>query len=167
MPRVVSDLSADFFTDDGPMPKTTQPATPSRRAVLPQMVESPPDPQKIAAQAEELQRQQDGRLWQQQEAASQKAQQELNQEVEQGQKEQEQMENEPRIQDAPGPEQMGFPAGLEQQNEPGQDEERIQDAPGPAQTLSGQPGQEAPRIQDAPGPAQTMPQPQPQPQPQL
>jgi hypothetical protein len=159
IPKVVSDLSADFFTDDDPMPKTTQPvAASSRRVVLPQPVESPPDPQKIAAQAEELQRQQDGRLWQQQEAASQRAQEELNQEVERGQKEQEQMENEPRIQEAPGPEQMGLPAGLEQT---GQEEERIQDAPGPAQTLPGQPGQELePRIQDAPGPAQTMPQPQ-------
>jgi hypothetical protein len=157
MPRVVSDLSADFFADDDPMPKATQPAaTPSRRMVLPQAIESPPDPQKIAAQAEELQRQQDGRLWQQQEAASQKAQEELNQEVERAQKEQDQMENEPRIQDAPGPEQMGLPVGLEQ---PGQEEERIQDAPGPAQTLPGQPGQDSePRIQDAPGPAQTMPQ---------
>jgi hypothetical protein len=155
MPRVVSDLSADFFSDDDPMPKTTQrAANPPRRAVLPQVVESPPDPQKIEAQAEELQRQQDGRLWQQQEAASQKAQEELNQEVERSQKEQDQMENEQRIQDAPGPEQMGFPAGLEQP-----EEERIQDAPGPAQTLQGQPGQESePRIQDAPGPAQTMPQ---------
>jgi hypothetical protein len=155
MPRVVSDLSADFFTDDDPMPKTAQPETHLRRAVLPQVVESPPDPQKIAAQVADQQRQQDGRLWQQQEAESQKAQEELNQEVERGQKEQDQMQNEPRIQEAPGPEQMGLPAGLEQ---PSEDEERIQEAPGPAQTLPAQPGQEAPRIQDAPGPSQTLPQ---------
>jgi hypothetical protein len=157
-PKVVSNLSTDFFTDDDPMPKTTQAAPHPRRVVSQQAEVSPPEPQKVAAQAEELQRQQDGRLWQQQEAQSQKAQEELNQEVERAQKEQDQMENEPRIQDAPGPEQMGLPTGLEQP-----EEERIQDAPGPAQTMPAQPGQELePRIQDAPGPTQTLPQ-----QPQL
>jgi hypothetical protein len=157
VPRAVPEPIPDFFADDDPMPKMGQPQAQLRKVVLPlpAVVEPPqPDPQQVAAEAEERQREQDGRLWQQQEAASQKAQEELNQEVERGQKEQERMENEPRIQDAPGPEQMGLPAGLEQP-----EEERIQDAPGPAQTLSAQPGQESgPRIQDAPGPAQTLPQ---------
>jgi hypothetical protein len=164
VPRVMPEPRTDFFSDDDPMPKTSQPDAHRRRAVVPQVVQSLPDEQQIAAQAAERQRQQDGRLWQQQEAESQKAQQELNQEVERGQKEQEQMENEPRIQDAPGPEQMGLPTGLEQPSQPGSDGERIQDAPGPSQTLPSQGGQPSPRIQDAPGPAQTLPQ---QPQPQL
>lgn len=53
-----------------------------------------------------------------------------------------------------------------------QSEPRIQDAPGPgAQPLPGNPAiqptapSEPPRIQDAPGPAQTLPKPPPTPQP--
>jgi hypothetical protein len=135
--------SVDLFPDT-PAPNMVQPqARRHHRVEMPQAVPTPEDSQQAAAEAMARQREQDARLEQQQEAESQKAQRELDHEVEQDQKAQEQIQEEPRIQDAPGPEQMGLPPGLE--GEPGQ------------------PGQEPPRIQDAPGPAQTLPQPQPHP----
>ena len=134
------------------MPKTSQPEAHRRRVVLAPVVPPEPDPQLVAAEAEARQREQDGQLWQKQEAESQKAQEELNHEVERAQKEQDEMQEEPRIQDAPGTVDFGQPV------QAGEEQERIQDAPGPGSMLSGQPDQAAPRIQDAPGPVQAVPQ---------
>jgi hypothetical protein len=132
--------SVDLFPDT-PAPDTA-PQARRHRVEIPEAAPSPVNSQQAAAEARAQQRAQDARLEQQQEAASQKAQRELDHEVEQSQKVQDQMQQEPRIQDAPGPEQMGLPPGLDGQ--------------------PNQLGQEPPRIQDAPGPAQTQPQPQPQ-----
>jgi hypothetical protein len=126
--------SVDLFTDTPP--DMTQPRR-RHRVEMPPPAPPAVDNQQAEAEAVARQKEQDARLEQQQEAASQKAQREIDQEVEQRQKQQEQMEEEPRIQDAPGPEQMGLPPGLEgQTSQPGQDEPRIQDAPGPSQTIA-------------------------------
>lgn len=79
---------------------------------------------------EAAQRAQDARLLQQQQAASQHQQEDVNQTVQQSIKQTLQMQQEPRIQSAPGPSQ--------------DPNVRIQDAPGPAPAPQG--------IQDAPGP---------------
>jgi hypothetical protein len=55
-----------------------------------------------AAAASAAQRRQDERLFQQQEAASQRQQEELNRDIEENVRTQEEMQAEPRIQDAPG-----------------------------------------------------------------
>jgi hypothetical protein len=128
-PAAMPPSSTDLFPDS-PMPVPAQPQARRRHRVeMPQAMPAPEDSQQAAAEAMAQQKAQDARLEQQQEAASQKAQRELDHEVEQSQKVQEQMQQEPRIQDAPGPEQMGLPPGLE-----GQTEQGIQDAPGPTQT---------------------------------
>jgi hypothetical protein len=59
------------------------------------------DPQAAAAAEAAAQRLQDDRLLQEQEAASQQQQEELDQEIEQNLRTQEEMEAEPRIQDIP------------------------------------------------------------------
>ncbi len=126
--------------DQGPVERRPS----SGRRLRANPIASPaPDVQAAAA----AQRRQDARLLQQQRVASQQQQNELNDEVLQVTRQQQQIQEEPRIQDAPEP-----PAstGL------GPDAPRIQDAPGPYQ---GQDGQTTPRIQDAPGPAQTQPSP--------
>jgi hypothetical protein len=148
VPRAEPELGP--YEDDDPMPKGSQPAEAHRhRVVLAPVVPPEPDPQLVAAEAEARQREQDGRLWQQQAVESQKAQEELDHEVQRAQKEQDEMQEEPRIQDAPTVD-MGQPV------QPGEEQERIQDAPGPSQ---GWPTQlSAPRIQDAPGPVQAIPQ---------
>ncbi len=125
--RVIPSESGDLIVNQDPTPEASQPRHRVRVEMLRPAGPTAEDAQEAAAQAEERQRQQDARLWQQQEAASQKAQQELNQEVDRSQKEQEQMQAEPRIQDAPGPDQMGLPSGLEALPSP----QGIQDAPGP------------------------------------
>ena len=125
-----------------------QPSTRRRTPVTP-MQDQPVDPQVTEA----AQRRLDSRLLQQQRAASRQQQTELNDEVRQITRQQQEIQDEPRIQDAPEPPGS---SGL------GPDAPRIQDAPGPDQGVYGQP---APRIQDAPGPAQTQPTPsQPPPQ---
>jgi hypothetical protein len=63
-----------------------------------------------AAAAAEAQRWQDARLLQQQEAASERQQEELDQEIEQDQKTEQEMETEPRIQDVP---ELPEPAPME------------------------------------------------------
>ncbi|WP_158794833.1 hypothetical protein [Granulicella sp. L60] len=149
-------LPPDF---DAPLPAedpdTSQSAAVHRqRRAAPQPVQLPAPVVRFDAEAADaVQRRQDARLLQQQEAASQAQQKELNQVVDRSVKAQQQMEAEPRIQDAPTGGFAPVPEGP-----------RIQDAPGPAQTLPHQPGQEEedePRIQDAPGPAQTQPTPPP------
>src|ERR1700733_12407293 len=133
-----------FSVDDaGAVGNTVVPPQPARhrqRVDAPQPVQTAVNNQPTDAELAAQQRQQDAGLLQQQQAASQRQQQELNRMVDQSEKAQEQEDDEPRIQDAPGP----APAP------------RIQDAPGPA------PG---PRIQDAPGPSQTLPPLDPEPAP--
>ena len=129
--------------DQAPMERR---ASPRRHARTEEVQPQPVD----AQAAEATQQRRDARLLRQQQATSQAQQRELNGEVERSAKARQQVQDEPRIQDAPEPPAS---SGL------GPDAPRIQDAPGPDQ---GQPGQEPPRIQDAPGPAQTQPQPQPQ-----
>ena len=63
-----------------------------------------------AAAVAEVQRRQDARLLQQQEAASERQQEELDQEIEQNVRAQQEMEAEPRIQDVP---ELPLPAPVE------------------------------------------------------
>jgi hypothetical protein len=129
-----------FSVDDAGGNTAPPPARHRRRADAPQPVQAPVNSQPTDAELAAQQKQRDEGLLLQQQAASQRQQQELNKIVEQSQKATEQQQDEPRIQEAPGPE----PAP------------RIQDAPGP------EPG---PRIQDTPGSSQTQPPAQPQPAP--
>jgi hypothetical protein len=143
------DFDAPLPAED---PETSQAAVHRQRRAVLQPVQPPAPVVRFDAEAAgAAQRRQDARLLQQQEAASQAQQKELNQVVDRSVKAQQQMEAEPRIQDAPTGGFAPVPEGP-----------RIQDAPGPAQTLPSQPGQQEddePRIQDAPGPAQTQPAP--------
>jgi hypothetical protein len=100
-----------------------------------------------AAQLEAMQREQDERLLQRQQADSQRQQQEQERAVEQWVKTVQAQQDEPRIQDAPGPAQTGLLPGV---------------PPPPSQPSN----EDEQRIQDAPGPAQTIPAPQPQPEPE-
>jgi hypothetical protein len=132
-PRAVPAPRVEPFPSDAGAVDDTLPPQPARprRTVAPAQVQRLVDDRETEAEAAAREKQRDARLQQQEEAASQRQQQELNQTVEQIQKAQEQQQEEPRIQDAPGP----GPAP------------RIQEAPGPAP---------APRIQDAPGPSQPV-----------
>lgn len=77
----------------------------------------------------------DQRLLQQQQAASAEAQKITDQQVKAAQKQHDQLQNEPRIQDAPGPAQTGVVPAAGAPTAPVSSDQRIQDAPGPAQTL--------------------------------
>ena len=143
VPRARPEPSFAPLPFEAPVDTVEQPSQVSHRhrAPAPQVASAPVVRQPVEVDVVALQGRQDAKLLQQQEAASQRQQQELNVEVEQSQKAQDEEQNEPRIQDAPGP-------------TPGSG---IQDAP----TLAPHQG-----IQDAPGPAQTLPQPQTAPEPQ-
>jgi hypothetical protein len=146
-PRTAPAPRAESFPADdaGAVGATTSPLPQNRhrrRVDLPQTAPTPVVNQPTDAELEAQQKERDQGLLLQQQAASQRQQQELNRMVEQSQKAQEQEQEEPRIEDAPGP-------------TPGP---RIQDAPGPPP---------APRIQDAPGPSQTLPPAPPQAPPQM
>ena len=84
--------------DQGAMPRADR--TPRRRQPVQPVQAQNTDAQ--AAATEEVQRRQDARLLEHQQAASQRQQQELDQEIEQNMRTQEEMEAEPRIQDTPG-----------------------------------------------------------------
>ena len=99
-------------------PANTQPSTPPQSA-------------------EELQRQKDAALLKQQQADSLRQQREQEAAVRRRAKQVQEQQNEPRIQDAPGPAETGALPGY---------------PPPPPRN-----DQDAPRIQDAPGPAQTIP----------
>lgn len=88
------------------------------------IVRVPSAPVDTDEQVEARQRQQDQRLYERQEAASQKAQRELDVEVQRSQKAQDDMQAEPRIQEAPGP-----PPGFLEDSGSGQDGVRIRDSP--------------------------------------
>jgi hypothetical protein len=111
-------------------------------------VEQPasPEARMRAAQLEAIQREQDGQLLLRQRADSQRQQQEQERDVQQWAKTVQAQQDEPRIQDAPGPAQTGVLPGVPPPGQPSDEEEQ--------------------RIQDAPGPAQTIPAPQPSAQPE-
>ena len=132
---------------------TSQPAqTSPKLQAIPLEAEppSPPTPPAVAAQ----QKASDQKLLQQQEQQSAQAAQLTNQQVQQAQKQKDQIQNEVRIQDAPGPGQTGVVPAAGVPVAPVNADQRIQDAPGPAQTLPTLPatssGQPAPAPQQAP-----------------
>ncbi|HWW99031.1 MAG TPA: hypothetical protein VNY74_15100 [Edaphobacter sp.] len=84
--------------DTGAKPRAERAAARRRYQAQPVQAEST-DAQAAAASA--AQRRQDERLFQQQEAASQRQQEELNRDIEENVKAQQEMQAEPRIQDAP------------------------------------------------------------------
>jgi hypothetical protein len=71
----------------------------------------------------------------QQQRQSAQAAQITNQQVQQAQKQQDKVQQEVRIQDAPGPAQTGVVPAAGAPAAPANTDNRIQDAPGPAQTL--------------------------------
>ena len=129
-------------------PATAQPAyaatkkksTSRKKAVSVQTIRmetAPPIPPSSAAKITEAQqRAADQKLLAQQQAASDRAAQENAQQVRRAQQQQQRVQNEVRIQDAPGPQQTGVvPAAGPPVAPSANPEQRIQDAPGPAQTL--------------------------------
>jgi hypothetical protein len=102
VPRVQPDFAVGSLpvedVDRGAMPRVDR--TPRRQQPVQPMQAQNTDAQAAAANAL-VQRRQDVRLLQEQEAASQRQQQELNQEIEEDTRTQQQMEAEPRIQDIP------------------------------------------------------------------
>lgn len=110
--------------------------TPGRQAavkVIPLETAPPSAPTSPAVQAQ--QKAQDARLLEQQKQQSVQAAQITNQQVQQAQKQQESVQKEVRIQDAPGPAQTGVVPAAGPPVAPANAGQRIQDAPGPAQTL--------------------------------
>ena len=91
---------------------------------------APPAPVPAAQQKAD-----DARLLQQQRQQSAQAAQVTNQQVQQAQKQKDSVQNEVRIQDAPGPAQTGVVPAAGAPVAPVNSQQRIQDAPGPAQTL--------------------------------
>jgi hypothetical protein len=102
--RSVPRVQPDFPVGPLPVEDVDTGATPRgdrtrRQQVQPVQVQSV---EGQAAAAAALQRQQDAVLLQQQQAASQRQQEELNRDIEETVKAQQEMQAEPRIQDAPG-----------------------------------------------------------------
>jgi hypothetical protein len=127
---------ADVPATTRPPVKRKRPAKPATApAVQTIRMESapptPPAPEPTAAQ----QKADDQKLLQQQQQQSAQAAQVTNQQVQQAQKQKDSIQNEIRIQDAPGPAQTGVVPAAGPPVAPANSEQRIQDAPGPAQTL--------------------------------
>ena len=110
---------------------TTRAAQKTR--VIP-MESAPPSPPPSPAD-EAAQKAKDQRLLEEQKRQSEQAAQVTNQQVEKAQKQQESVQKEVRIQDAPGPAQTGVVPAAGRPVAPASTDQRIQDAPGPAQTL--------------------------------
>jgi hypothetical protein len=85
-----------------------------------------------------------------------------NQQVQQVEKQQQAIQAEPRIQDAPGPAQTGVVPAAGVPVAPVNADQRIQDAPGPAQTLPPLPQTQQQQQQQQPAQQQTAPAPPPQ-----
>jgi hypothetical protein len=130
VPRVATDFPVGALafddTDTNAAPRLNR-SVRRQQQVQPVQVQGTDD--QGAASAEAAQRQQDAKLLQEQQAASTRQQQELDREVQQNLKMQQQVEEEPRIQEAP---EMPLP-----QMQPGEVAPRIQDTPVP-------PGQQVP-----------------------
>ena len=130
--------------------KTSSNSGPLQRIPIEQVPPSPPRPDETPTQ-----RAADQKLLQQQQAQSAQAAQVTDQQVRTAQQRIDKVQNEQRIQDAPGPSQTGIvPAAGPPLIPAGGGSATIQDAPGPAQTI-------APATQPAnPVPAQPAPPPQ-------
>jgi hypothetical protein len=133
VPRVQTDFPVGALPfedgDAGATPSVIRSVRPQQQVKLVQVQEIDDQAAAIAAA---VQRRQDERLLERQEAASERQQEELDREVEQNLKMEQEVQAEPRIQDAP---EMPLPSSL-----PGQDAQRIQDNPGvPTQTVPVQP----------------------------
>jgi hypothetical protein len=116
--------------------KTTTTARPATERI-PLESASPTPPSAAAKQQEAQQHAADERLLQQQQAQSAAAAQVTNQIVQTAQKQQDKVQNEVRIQDAPGPTETGVVPAAGPPTVPAADKSQdIQDAPGPAQTLA-------------------------------
>jgi len=113
--------------------RTTVPPASSPVQVIP-LETAPPSPPPSPA-AEARQKAEDQRLLEQQKRESAQAAEITNKEVEKAQKQQESVQKEVRIQDAPGPAQTGVVPAAGPPVAPASGDQRIQDAPGPAQTL--------------------------------
>lgn len=119
---------------------TTKKRTARRPAVKPSRTESVPPQsaptgQPHSADAEAEQKARDQRLLEEQKRQSAQAAEVTNQQVERAQRQQESVQQEVRIQDAPGPAQTGVVPAAGPPVAPPNADQRIQDAPGPAQTL--------------------------------
>jgi hypothetical protein len=111
------------FPDDPPEPlNVDQPVHHAARRVAPPPVVAPPRPAVDPNALAEAQRQRDATLFQQQQAASQRQQQELNGVVQRSSKLYQDQQAEPRIQSLPE-------VPITQQFAPGQEPPRIQDNP--------------------------------------
>jgi hypothetical protein len=113
------------------------------------METAPPSPP-TAPVVEAQQKAADQKLLEQQQAQSAQAAAITDQQVEAAQKQKDAIQNEVRIQDAPGPAQTGVVPAAGVPVAPVNVNDRIQDAPGPAQTL-------APLPKTVPTPAQPAP----------
>ena len=94
---------------------------------------APPSPP-TAPNVEAQQKAEDTRVLEQQKQQSAQAEQVTNQQVQQAQKQKDSVQQEVRIQDAPGPSQTGVVPAAGAPIAPVNTDTRIQDAPGPAQT---------------------------------
>jgi hypothetical protein len=133
VPRVQTDFPVGALRfedgDTGTMPSVIRSVQPQQQVKLVQ-VQGTDD--QAAAIAAAVQRRQDESLLERQEAASERQQEELDREVEQNLKMEQEVQAERRIQDAP---EMPLPSSL-----PDQDAPRIKDNPGvPAQVVPVQP----------------------------
>ncbi len=108
-------------------------AKPAAVQVIP-LESAPPSPPTPPA-AEAQQKAQDARVLEQQKQESAQAAQVTNRQVQQAQKQKDNVQQEVRIQDAPGPVQTGVVPAAGAPVAPVNSDSRIQDAPGPAQTL--------------------------------
>jgi hypothetical protein len=109
-------------------------ATPSGTVEVIPLESAPPSPPPSPT-TEAAQKAADQRLLEKQERQSAQAAQITNQQVQQAEKQQESVQKEVRIQDAPGPAQTGVVPAAGPPALPANADQRIQDAPGPAQTL--------------------------------
>ena len=99
------------------------------------METAPPTPVTATSlSAEARQRTADDRLLAQQQAQSQRAAQVTDATVQRAVQQQQSVQNESRIQDAPGPAQTGIVPASGSPVQPNNNDVRIQDAPGPSQT---------------------------------
>jgi hypothetical protein len=122
VPRARTDFVVGALPFEGDVSATPKAARVVRQQPV-QVVQVPETNDQDAAMAAEVQRHKDETLLQEQQAASTKQQQELDREVQQNLKIQQDVQAEPRIQEAP---EMPLPSGV-----PGQEAPRIQDNPVP------------------------------------
>ena len=116
-------------------PAKTKKAQPARKKTVVIPLETAPPSPPASPAVEAQQKAADQKLLEEQKRQSEQAAQVTNQQVEKAQKQQENVQKEVRIQDAPGPVQTGVVPAAGAPVAPASGDQRIQDAPGPAQTL--------------------------------